>query len=167
MKKPASIQQRASPPNYKKRLFLQLLAFSLLMNCAEKDMRTQRITGPSRQRFAIPFGSRYLMGTRSIRLCCSVQERDSAAGCGKLYRARSRLYRNETLQVNMRLTAFFKLYKSCILLHRCNLKIFAKNRFEKSAIFVKIQHKICKFRKIKFANFSILPNFKNYSLIIW
>ena len=26
-----------------------------------------------------------------------------------------------------------------ILLHRCNLKIFAKNRFEKSAIFVKIQ----------------------------
>ena len=39
----------------------------------------------------------------------------------------------------MRLTAFFKLYKICILLHRCNLKIFAKNRFEKSAIFVKIQ----------------------------
>ena len=26
----------------------------------------------------------------------------------------------------MRLTAFFKLYKICILLHRCNLKIFAK-----------------------------------------
>ena len=38
----------------------------------------------------------------------------------------------------MRLTAFFKLYKICILLHRCNLKIFAKNRFEKTAIFVKI-----------------------------
>ena len=46
----------------------------------------------------------------------------------ELYRARSRLYRNEILQENMRLTAFFMLrvYKSCILLHPCNLKIFAK-----------------------------------------
>ena len=61
------------------------------------------------------------------------------ARSGKLYRARSRLYRNEILQENMRLTAFFKLYKICILLRRCNLKIFAKNRFEKTAIFVKIQ----------------------------
>ena len=36
-------------------------------------------------------------------------------------RARSRLYQNEILQENnsnMRLTAFFKLYKICILLHR-------------------------------------------------
>ena len=42
------------------------------------------------------------------------------------WRARSRLYRNEILQENMRLTAFFKLYKICILLHRCNLKILGK-----------------------------------------
>ena len=42
------------------------------------------------------------------------------------WRARSRLYQNEILQENMRLTAFFKLYKICILLHRCNLKILAK-----------------------------------------
>ena len=48
----------------------------------------------------------------------------------------------------MRLTAFFKLYKICIFLHRCNLKILAKNRFEKSAIFVKIQQKFCRCRKI-------------------
>ena len=41
----------------------------------------------------------------------------------KFWRARSRLYQNEILQENMRLTAFFKLYKICILLHRCNLKI--------------------------------------------
>ena len=42
----------------------------------------------------------------------------------------------------MRLAAFFKLYKVCILLHRCTLKIFAKNRFEKTAtIFVKFQQK--------------------------
>ena len=47
------------------------------------------------------------------------------------WRARSRLYQNEILQQNMRLTAFFKLYKICIVLHRCNLKILAKNRFEK------------------------------------
>ena len=36
-------------------------------------------------------------------------------------------------------TAFFKLYKICILLYHCNLKFLAKNRFEKSAIFVKNQ----------------------------
>ena len=42
------------------------------------------------------------------------------------WRTRSRLYQNEILQENMRSTAFFKLYKICFLLHRCNLKIFAK-----------------------------------------
>ena len=45
-------------------------------------------------------------------------------------RARSRLYQNEILQENVRLTAFAKLYKICILLHRRNLKILANNRFE-------------------------------------
>ena len=42
------------------------------------------------------------------------------------WRARSRLYQNEILQENMCSTAFFKLYKICIFLHRCNLKILAK-----------------------------------------
>ena len=51
----------------------------------------------------------------------------------------------------MRLTAFFKLYKICILLHRRNLKILAKNRFENSAIFVKFSN--------NFANVAILQNF--------
>ena len=60
------------------------------------------------------------------------------------WRARSRLYQNEILQENMRSTAFFKLYKICILLHRCNLKILAKDWFEKSANFVKIQQHFCK-----------------------
>ena len=84
---------------------------------------------------------------------CSRREAASAAGwrelarSGKLDRARSQLYRSEILQENMRLTALFKLYKICILLHRCNLKIFAKKRFEKTAIFVKFQQKICKCRK--------------------
>ena len=31
-------------------------------------------------------------------------------GCGKLYKARSRLYRNEILQVNMRLKALAEIY---------------------------------------------------------
>ena len=57
-----------------------------------------------------------------------------------LYKGRSRLYRSQILQENMRLTAFFKLYKICVLLHRCNLNILATNRFEKSAISLKIQN---------------------------
>ena len=32
------------------------------------------------------------------------------SGCGKLYRARSRLYRNEILQVNIRLKALAEIY---------------------------------------------------------
>ena len=67
------------------------------------------------------------------------------------WRARSRLYQNEILQENMRSTAFFKLYKISILLHHCNLKIFAKNRFEKTAIFVKFQQNLA--NVAKFANF--------------
>ena len=34
--------------------------------------------------------------------------------------------------------------QDCILLHRCNLKILAKSRFGKSAIFVKFQQTFCK-----------------------
>ena len=69
------------------------------------------------------------------------------------WRARSRLYQNEILQENMRLTAFFKLYKIFILLHRCNLKILAKNLFEKSAIFVKIRQFF----------FQMLQNLQNFA----
>ena len=77
------------------------------------------------------------------------------------WRARSRLYQNEILQENMRLTAFFKLYKICILLHSCNLKIVAKNRFEKSAIFVKIQQT---FNFCKCCNIcKLLQTFKRFS----
>ena len=88
----------------------------------------------------------------------SSRRRRSAAGLGlglaklgklakfaNFWRARSRLYRNEILQEKMRLTAFFKLYKICILLHRCNLKILEKHRFEKSAISVNIQQNFCIF----------------------
>ena len=60
----------------------------------------------------------------------------------------------------MRLTAFFKLYKICILSHRCILKIFAKNRFEKSAIFVKIQQNFCKIFNV--AIFEKIAKFQNF-----
>ena len=35
-------------------------------------------------------------------------------------------FSKKIIMINMRLTAFFKLYKMCIFLHRCNLKILAK-----------------------------------------
>ena len=57
----------------------------------------------------------------------------------------------------MRLTEFFNLYKICIFLHRCNLKIFAKNRF---ALFVKIQQNFCKFSQ----NLQNLAKFQKFQL---
>ena len=62
----------------------------------------------------------------------AVRERAKLANCQNLqifanfWRSRSRLYQNEILQENMRVTAFFKLYKICIFLHRRNLKILLK-----------------------------------------
>ena len=52
------------------------------------------------------------------------------------WRARYRLYQNEILQENMRLTAFFKLYKMCTLLHRSKLNILTKNRWWKGGCLV-------------------------------
>ena len=49
------------------------------------------------------------------------------------WQARSRLYQKEILQVNLRLTAFFKFYKMCTLLHRSKLNILAKKRLKKAA----------------------------------
>ena len=51
-----------------------------------------------------------------------------AAPCGKIYRARSRLYRNEILQVNMRLKALAEIYVMHSFAPFFNLKISAKNR---------------------------------------
>ena len=50
------------------------------------------------------------------------------AECGKLYRARSRLYRNEMLQVNMRLKALAEVYTMHSFAPVFKLKISAKNR---------------------------------------
>ena len=47
-----------------------------------------------------------------------------------LHRARSRLYRRRSLEVDTYFSAFFDIYKMCILLHRCslsNLSNFCQN----------------------------------------
>ena len=74
-------------------------------------------------------GTRYVaarMGTMTYCFAGYQLLQDHWQIFANFWRARSRLYQNEILQENMRLTAFFKLYKIGILLHRCNLKIFAK-----------------------------------------
>ena len=83
------------------------------------------------------------------------------------WRARSRLCQNEILQENMRWTALFKLYKMCILLHRCNLKFLAKNRFEKSAITVKFQQNFANYfvKSAKKKICKILPKFQLDTLV--
>ena len=58
------------------------------------------------------------------------------------WRARSRLYQNEILQENMRLTGLFKLYEMCTLFHRSKLKILENKLFEKSATFAKMSANI-------------------------
>ena len=85
-----------------------------------------------------------VQGVRGLGLAKLAKFGQILQNFANFWRARSRLYQNEILQENMRLTAFFKLYKICILLHRCNLKIFAK-------IGLKNQQFLWKFSKI-FAN---------------
>ena len=55
--------------------------------------------------------------------CLLLSKIGKFAKFANLWRARSQLYKNEILQENMRLIAFFKLYKMCTLLDRCDLKI--------------------------------------------
>ena len=71
------------------------------------------------------------------------------------------MYRNEILQGNMRLTAFFKLYKMCTLLHRCDFKILAKKKFEKSEIFVKIENSAKSLKRRKKQFLKMLQNLQD------
>ena len=75
------------------------------------------------------------------------------------WRARSRLYQNEISQENMRLTAFVKLYKVCILLHRCNLKNPEKMGLKNQQFSWKFSNIFCKCCEI----WKCLPNFKKFS----
>ena len=117
------------------------------------DLFVRRAAGPRSL-------SRWRSGRCLRQRCAAAQHSNSKLSFfANFWRARSQLHQNENLQENIRLIAFFKLHNICILLHRCNLKISAKNRFEKSAFFVKIQQKFCKCCKIC----KILPYFKNCS----
>ena len=78
---------------------------------------------------------------RSRATCCSGRSARAAPHLTKLeklanfaifvifWRARSRLYQNETFQENMRLTACFKMYKMCTRLHRSKLNNLDQNLF--------------------------------------
>ena len=50
----------------------------------------------------------------------------AVAGCGKLYRARSRRYRNKILQENMRLKALAEIYTMHSFAQLRNLNFFVK-----------------------------------------
>ena len=66
----------------------------------------------------------------------------------------------------MRLTAFFKLYKICILLHRCNLKIFTKSRFEKLSNFCENSAKILQMsQNLNLQNFAKFQKFQLDDLV--
>ena len=69
------------------------------------------------------------------------QECPCVAGCGKLWRARSRLYQSQILQVNMRLKALAEIYTIRSFAQRlesiiaqqpqlCNLKFSLKFKFD-------------------------------------
>ena len=64
----------------------------------------------------------------------------------------------------MRLTAFFKLYKICILLHRCNLKIFAKKSVWKISIFCENSAKFLQMLK-NLQNFTKFQKFQLDNLV--
>ena len=63
---------------------------------------------------------------------------EQAARSGKLYRAPSRLYRIQILQVNMRLKAIAEIYTMHSFAHLCNLNFLMKN-CQHFAKFYKIQ----------------------------
>ena len=122
----------------------------ILPKICQKLATTLRVRGHTVEEDGLDAGGGSLLDLAAFRrLATGAHHEDALVGLGlgklaklaklcKFWRARSRLYQNEFLQENMRLAAFFKLYKICALLNRCNLKISTKNRFEKSAIFVKI-----------------------------
>ena len=69
----------------------------------------------------------------------------------------------------MRLTAFFKLYKICILLHRCNLEIFNKksvlkisNYYKNSANILQVLQNVQNVAKIQHFQLNNLVHFENY-----
>ena len=66
---------------------------------------------------------------------------------GKLYKARSRLYRNQILQVNTRWKALAEIYTMLSFAHLCNLNFFCKKFGKNFAEFCKILQKKTNFDK--------------------
>ena len=73
----------------------------------------------------------------------------------KLYRARSLLYRRQTLQVNIGWKALDEMYKIYILLHRSDLNISANFRHD----FFRFFHNF--FDQLLTKNLEILRNVEN------
>ena len=78
-------------------------------------------------RLDLPARAGDLPQSRRAALPPTVPSQPAATHFAIFWRARSPLYRNQRLQVNMRLTALLKHYKICTLLHRAKLNILAKN----------------------------------------
>ena len=70
----------------------------------------------------------------------------------KLYKARSLLYRRQSLQENIRWKALDEIYKICMLLHRSDLNISEKF----SSIFFAFLAKVCKNSLFNFEFFSLI-----------
>ena len=115
-----------------------IISFASLSGSRVPDP-SERRPPPSERRSPRP-GRRGARGSPRAARARPFSKMQFSKKIANFWRPRSRLYQNEILQENMRSTAFFKLYKICILLHRCNLKILVKHRFEISAISVKIEN---------------------------
>ena len=94
--------------------FCQKLAILLRRRRAWRGLQRKAASRTQRTSSAQKCSGEGVRGLGSAKLA-------NFAKFANFWRARSRLYQNKILQENMRLTAFFKLYKICILLHRCNL----------------------------------------------
>ena len=81
-----------------------------LQNLASIQPRTSpvKFARPYSRSPLTPSGQVHEEGGRLVLI--PSRDRGVAAGCGKLYRARSRLYRNEILQENIRLKALAEIY---------------------------------------------------------
>ena len=63
---------------------------------------------------------------RPRRAVVSRNDAGDVAGCGKLYKARYRLYRSQTLQENSRLKALAEIYTIHSFTYLCNLNFLSK-----------------------------------------
>ena len=87
----------------------------------------------------------------------------------KFWEARSRLYRSQMLQVNIRWKALDEIYKICMLLHRSNLNISEKFRqtFPHFSTFFNIQYFSLNFGQILMILFRNFADISENGSIFW